>query len=269
MDILIVVLAIVAGILFLGWLGLQIPPSPFPAYQRHSNAQETMPLPPGLPAPVESFYRRLYGEQMPVITSAVISGRGRLRLNDLIFPVRFRFTHDAGKAYRHYIEATIFGLPFMKVNEGFLDGAGRMELPFGVVEGPKVDQGGNLALWAESVWLPSLWITDRRAEWRSIDRDTALLTVPFKEEKQSFVVRFSPATGLLHLMESMRYKGAEAEEKILWLNEVLRWGPVDDHTIPTLSTVTWFDEKTPWAVFQVEEIIYNTDVKEYIRAKGP
>lgn len=48
----------------------------------------------------------------------------------------------------------------MKVNEHLLDGSGRLELPFGVREGPKVDQGANLALWAEAVWMPSVWITD-------------------------------------------------------------------------------------------------------------
>ena len=30
----------------------------------------------------------------------------------------------------------------------------------------------------------------------------------------------------------------------------------------------WFDEGTPWAVFTVEDIVYNADVQEYIRAKG-
>ena len=29
------------------------------------------------------------------------------------------------------------------------------------------------------------------------------------------------------------------------------------------------DEGTPWAVFDVEEVVYNTDVETYIRARGP
>jgi hypothetical protein len=41
-------------------------------------------------------------------------------------PGRFRFIHDAGKDYRHYIEVTLFGFPIMKVNEFYLDGKSRL-----------------------------------------------------------------------------------------------------------------------------------------------
>jgi hypothetical protein len=33
-----------------------------------------MPLPDGLPAPVERFYRQVYGDDVPRIESAVITG---------------------------------------------------------------------------------------------------------------------------------------------------------------------------------------------------
>ena len=94
-----------------------------------------------------------------------------MRLVGITFPARFRFTHDAGRGYRHYIEATLFRLRLMKVNETYLGGQARLELPFGVTEGePKIDQGANLARWAESAfWLPPLLVTDPRVRWESVD----------------------------------------------------------------------------------------------------
>ena len=269
MKALFIFLGVVVVLILLGWLGLRMTPQPLPAFDRQAAVAQTVPLPDGLPAPVERFYRQVYGESVPVIESAVLSGRATMRINGITFPARFRFTHDAGQGYRHYIEATIFGLPLMKVNEHYLDGKGRLELPFGVEEGPEVDQGGNLALWGESMWLPSVFITDPRVRWEPIDEETALLIVPFGEEEQRFVVRFDPQTGLLHFLESMRYRGVDSEGKTLWINEALQWDSVDGHTIPTVGAVTWFDEGTPWAVFTVKDVVYNADVREYIQAKGP
>jgi hypothetical protein len=34
------------------------------------------------------------------------------------------------------------------------------------------------------------------------------------------------------------------------------------------AAITWFDAGTPWAVFDVEEVVLNVDVQEYIRARG-
>ena len=83
---------ILAGLVTLGWLGLQVQPRPFPAYPP-AGTPETVPLPAGLPAPVERFYRQTYGGRVPVITSAVITGRATLRPvpGGPAFPARFRF----------------------------------------------------------------------------------------------------------------------------------------------------------------------------------
>lgn len=269
MKIIIWIAVIIVVVVFVGWIGLRIKPAPFAPVSLPALGMQTMPLPDDLPPPVDRFYRQVYGDEAPVVETAVVSGRATMRIAGITFPARFRFTHDAGDGYRHYIEATFWGLPLMKVNEHFLDGVGRMELPVGVEEGPAINQGANLALWGEAVWFPTLWVTDPRARWAPVDDVTALLYVPFGDGEEQFVVRFDPQTGRPFLLEAMRYKGQGATEKTLWLNEALDWGAVDGHATFATGAVTWFDEGTPWAVFTAENVAINVDVNDYIRAFGP
>jgi hypothetical protein len=270
MRILIIVLAAILGLGIIAWAGLQIKPRPLAPYPATTPSLETVPLPDNLPAPVARFYRAIYGDEVPIIESAVISGRARMRLFGITFPARFRFTHIAGQDYRHYIEVTLFGLPIMKVNEYYIAGEGRMELPMGVIEDePKVNQGANLGLWGESAWFPAIYLTDPRARWEAVDDETALLRVPFGDAEQTFVVRFDPETNMLRYLEAMRYRDADDEHKILWIDEAREWRVIDGHMTMGLASVTWFDEGSPWVVFDVDELVYNADVSEHIRAAGP
>ena len=269
MKVVIILVGVVIALLAIGWVGLQIKPSSFATFPQRTPKLETIPLPKGLPAPVERFYRQVYGESVPVITSAVVTGRASMRpFGPITLPARFRFTHEAGKGYRHYIEATFFGIPVMKVNEHYLDGKGRLELPFGVEEGEKINQGGNLGMWAESIWFPSLYLTDPRVRWEPVDDVTALLVVPFGDQQERYVVRFDPDTGLTTWFESMRYHGETSQLKTLWLNRSVKWGTLEGRPFSTVGAAIWMDDGKPWAVLTVEDVVYNVDVKDYIRARG-
>lgn len=262
----------VVVIVLIIWTGLRISPAPFSSYEDESSRMATTDLPEGLPRPVERFYQELYGDQVPVVESAVISGRGALRIGGIRFSARFRFIHDAGSGYRHYIETTFFQWPLMRVNEYYLDGRSRMDLPFGVTEDePKVNQGANLALWAETLaWLPGLLVADERVQWEAADDEhTAVLVVPYEGREERLTVQFDPETGLFDRAESMRYREADSPEKTLWINEVDEWASLGGWPIPTVVRLTWGDEDSPWAIFSVDELVYNADVADQIRAQGP
>lgn len=256
-----------------GWAGLHVEPAPLAEADIGPDVQagevSTVALPEGLPAPVARFYTALYGDRVPVVDSAVISGRGQMRISGITFPARFRFSHVTGQDYRHYIELTAFGRRLAAVNEWFVGGHALLELPVGVSEGPAVDQGANLALWAEAVWMPSVWITDPAVRWEPVDDTGARLVVPFGDEEEVVTVRFDPETGMLASMQSLRFKGEQDTDKTLWINEASVWGVVDGHPVPRHTAITWGDEDSPWAVLRTEDVRYNSDLGSYIGAEGP
>ncbi|MCO6451108.1 MAG: hypothetical protein J5I90_10015 [Caldilineales bacterium] len=266
MKIILIILIIFIVLIILGWLGLRVQPRPFAAFPQQTPPLETIALPDGLPAPVERYYRLVCGDEIPVITSAVLSGRATMSpVGGLKIPARFRFIHDVGQGYRHYFEMTWFGLKFGAGNEHYLDGKSLLTLPMGLSdEGPQIDQAANLSLWAEYMWLPAVFLTDPRVRWEPVDDETALLVVPFGDEEQTFVARFDPDTGQLRSLESMRYKDSKSAAKTLWLNESSNWQDIGGYQIPVTGAVTWFDMGKPWAVFTVEEVVYNVDVQDVI-----
>jgi hypothetical protein len=272
MKTIMIIVGILAALALTAWLGLQIKPKPFPAHPEKTPALRTVPLPASLPAPVERFYRTVYGDEIPVVETVVMKGRAFIAPFGLKLPARFIFVHEAGKGYRHYFEATWFGMPIMKVDERYVDGKSLFEPPVGetIVDDASTNQAANLAVWAEATWFPSIWITDRRVRWEPVDESTALLFVPFEDKVENFVMRFNPETGLLDSMEAMRYRDSGPQaKKILWITRNIEGKKIAGSKLDASGSATWMDQGIPWATFTLEEVNYNVDVHEYIRQKGP
>ena len=263
-----IALSIFTLLVLLFCIGLKIRPAAFVPINEEETELQTMPLPAGLPEPVEEFYRTVYGDEIPVITSVVIQGRGVLKpMLNLPIQARFIFKHNAGKDYSHYFEATLFGVPILKIREGYIDGKSYFESPMGNSQNkPKANQGANLALWAEAIWFPSVWITDARVHWEAVNDSTALLYVPFEDSEDFFVVHFDPKTHLIDLMEAMRYRETEEmSKKILWICGSRSNGMFQKDHINLIGDVTWLDQGKPWATFYVEELDYSADLQVNIQ----
>ncbi len=251
--------------------GAQIEPAPFPDFPQPSGPHDEVPLPDGLPEPVDRWLRGLFDDRVPVIQSVVVTGRARIKPFGTWLPARFRFIHDAGHGYRHYIEATWFGRPFLRVNERYLDGQALMQIPVvGSDQGPKVDQAANLGMWAElATAAPSVLVTDPRVAWHPIDVHTATLDVPQGDTgRDSFVVRFDPATGDLRWLEAWRYRSSKEPEKILWIAASEPEPRIGPFRLPAVGTATWADQGDPWARFVTEDLRTNVDVTVAIRGRG-
>ncbi len=266
-----IVLGVIVVVLILSviaaWIGLHIKPGAFPAYTAPGAPLQAVPLPDHLPAPVARYYQAALGSTIPVIETAVLSGSAELRLG-LTFPSRYRFVHEAGRNYRHYLETTAFTRPLMRVNEFYLDGKSRMELPFGISEDePKINQAANLGLWGEAISFPSIYLTDPRVRWEAIDDTHARLIVPFGDTEDSFTVTFDPTSGLPTTLEAKRYKDIKSE-KIRWTIRITGWGVYNGMKLPSVTSLTWEGDSAPWAVFHLDEIVLNADVHGYIRQHG-
>jgi hypothetical protein len=219
--------------------GLRVKPAPFAAYQGQAGPVTTMAIPAGLPEPVRRFYRLYHGDEVPVYHSGVFSGRGSVRFMEITLPARLRFTHQAGEGYRHYIETTFYGMPIMKVNEWYLEGHSRLELPFGVVENdPKVDGAANQGLWGETMFYPAAFLTYAGVRWEAVDDASARLYVPFGDQEQAFIVQFNPQTGMIERMETLRYRDEKVGE-LRWWGEMSLVAGKDGQAERTFFTVTW------------------------------
>ena len=247
MKLLPIVAGTVAALLLLGWLGLRVQPAAYAPFGAQTPPLATRPLPAGLPAPVQRFYELTYGSEVPVITSAVISGRGHMAPFGVRLPMRFRMLYTIGQDYRAQFEATLFSWPVMRATETYIEGHGLGRLPTGTDQGRWFDQAINVRVWCELLqWLPAALLNDPRVVWEGVDESLALLRVPFGDQRETVVVRFDPETGRLQYFEAM--KGRTASETLLWINGI------------------WVDQGKPWITLNVEEQLFNVPVESAIRA---
>jgi hypothetical protein len=66
-------------------------------------------------------------------------------------------------------------------------------------------------------------------------------------------------------IETLRYRD-EKVGKLRWWGDLQHPAGNPDQLV---FNVVWEDEGTPWLVYRLEEVVYNSDVSTYLRQKGP
>ncbi len=257
------VMAVLAALAGIGWLGFQVKPRPFPPRQGAGPGPGTASLSPGLPAPVRRFFEAAAGPEVPLARTAYTAGRARMRPFGLWVAARYEFTYIAGQAYHHRIEVCWFGLPIMKIDERYQDGRAVMRLPFGTVEGkPQIDEAAERGLWAETIWLPPLYAADPGLRWEAVDDTTARLVAPYQGDEHRYTLCFDPDTGLLSDLRTMRYRDAHSTARMGWGGAALGWRTLGGMRVPDRLTTEWEDQGGPWVIWDIEQVAYNVDVSD-------
>lgn len=238
--------------------GLLVKPKP-PAAPEGSRDLGRLPLRDGLPGPVARWAREVAAHGLPRIETAVVAGRGVIRRGPLRIPFRFRGEYVPAREYDRAIDLTWFGLPVARARDTFVHGRGTMSAFGRGRTGPDMDQGANMAAWAESLWLPPVLLTDRRARWEPVDDTHARLVFPFGEGEDSITYEFDAGTGRPRVGRAMRYKAGE-DHRTEWVVRSLEWRTVRGMLVPVKSDVRWGDEGRPWATFEIDDLALNVPV---------
>lgn len=263
----IILVVIIAILMIIVWLGFQIEPKSFSPHPEKTNDAGTVDVSPEVPEPVKRYYEAAAGSMVPVIKSAVVWGKAKFRINGIWMPVRFKAYYLPGQAFIRYLEVTWFGKTVLKVRDSYMNGEGVLKIE-GLLNkretGEKIDQGQNLALWGESVFMPSVFFTNTSACWEIVDDKTVRLVIPYGQQNDSLDFKFDRKSGLISQICAMRYKG-QNEEKTPWRIDITEWMTSHYVKIPSRSSVTWEDEGSPWSYWTVEVVEYNVEISEMLK----
>lgn len=255
--------AALAGI---GWLGFQIPPEGFAPTPESARDLGTIGYPSDLPAPVLRFLQSAFGEHLPRVETLVIRGRGRAHLG-LWLPLRYRTSYRAGQDFRREMQFTWFGRTLFTVNDTFVGGRGAMRIGSKVSAGEGIDQGANLALWAEVLNMPSVMVTEPRLRWEAVDQHSAHLHVPFGSQQDRLTFHFDPQTGRPASITALRFRDQD-QRMVPWRVDLWDWQkfPLGEYALQV--AVTWEDMGRPWSYWTIDAIEMNVPVDAYLPEAG-
>ena len=241
-------------------LGFALRPRPYRPHPVPSHPGDPAPFRPGLPEPVARHFRETIGEQPRQIASAVVWGRGRACIRGIWMPLRFKSWYLPGESFMRRVEVTWFTRPVMRGVETFRDGKGFFELGGSKDEGPHRDFNEQVAMWAETLWLPSVLVQDPRVQWEPVSDTEARLNFQAGTASGSLLASFDPATGRMVSLSGMRME-EEVGDMEPWQLNLLEWKDFHGMLLPYHTSVAWGEGGSPTSYWQIDGVAYNVHIE--------
>jgi hypothetical protein len=281
------ILAFLLLLVGIGVLGFVIPPRPFRAHPAPSHLDASTKFKQDLPEPVLRHFAQTIGDlpegverpeqfcveigntpleaghSAPEIASAVVWGRGRAFIRGVWLPHRFKAWYRPGSSYYRRMEITWYQRPVMRAIDKYIQGVGQFQMGDQSENGQRIDQNQVLMLWAETVWMPSVFVHHPAIRWSPVDDITARLEVPFGKSTDSLLAHFDQETGCMTHLTALRYP-QESDNKEPWRIDLLEWKTFHGLLLPCHTAIAWGESGSPWSYWAVDGVAYNVNVSDQL-----
>ena len=177
-------------------------------------------------------------------------------------PLRMRSVSRVGESFVNDIEMVWYGRPILRVVDAFVDGHGITKIGPKVLLGEEIDQGANLFLWSEALFVPSAFREGSTVAAEQVGADEIRLTVPFGSGHDEATVRFTG--GHPSRLSALRFKRV-GDPKIWWHVDYSRWVLQEGIAVPQRMDVSWEDEPRLWLSFEVDGFAADVEAEPRLR----
>lgn len=256
-----VLIIIVILLMATGWAGFKVEAKPF-SFKYDLLKTKTIPTSDVIvPETLEKYVENIFSEDINQSLTSLVWGKAKINVKGLWMPGRFITYYIPGHGFFRYIEITWFGRPIIKGYDLYYDQVAEFSIAGQLETGETIEQGQNMALWAETIWTPMAFFTNKSIEWDDVNPYDVKLKIPFKESYDEISIHVDSKTGLIKTLRAMRFKG-NSQEKVPWEIDLLEWDEFSGVLIPSESSVKWADEEKPWSYWSIEGVLYNVKISE-------
>jgi hypothetical protein len=147
--------------------------------------------------------------------------------------------------------------------DALVDGTGITVVGHEASLGHEIDQGTFLALWCQSVLIPTSWSLLPGLRMTPAGDDAVVVSLPFRGGIERTVLVFDPERSAFPVaFQADRYREV-GSPKLGWRASYEDWHWRDGLALPTRLRVQWGDDAAPWFDMRVEEVVANDPIEAH------